>query len=518
MLSVALLVCAGAIVYDRSSPVERHEVLRGIYTPGFAPVPPSPGTAAAIRQLWNNLTSASGGSFLQHGLPTQAGALWLSLLVALAVGAHSPPRRSIYVDLLAMQALGFLFYNVLSFLDLLLRPAYVWLMDWVFTAVFAVSVYLIVRALWRTGRPSPERWTPVLPAHALVAIALLLFTIDLGAAAIRPPDDAGYFVNLGAQRLRERHLLPYGDPLLSGTAGAGYGPLLYVAHVPFQIALDPHGVNAQSSPMPPMGADSTYRLPTPLATKLCAIAFHTLGVIALFAIGRRYGSREIAWALVALYCGSAAIIGVGGDQYFVGGMTFISHIAPGALLLAAVALAHRPVAAGVTLVAATGCGFFPAFLVPAWAGHYWDRRADRWRFLIAVAVAGVALLAFVLAHSRPAHGRGLIGTILWDTFGHHSDPAGYGSSPFGFWGQRGGLRGWLAAPLAGASGLMAPMFLMFLVLALAGFPLARRRQGIAPLALVSAAIVIAANLIKIHSTGTYIAWFYGLLLAGLLLQ
>ena len=518
MVGVAVLVCAAAVLYDRSSPIERHEVLRGIYTPTFAPVPASPGIAAALSQLWTDLTARPGLEFLQGGLPAQSGALWLSLIVALAVAAHSPPRKSLYADLLAMQAIGFLFYNVLRFLDLLLRPAYVLLMDWVFSAVFAVSVYLLLRALWLAARPARQRWVPALPGHALAAVAILLFALDLGAAAVRPPDDAGYFVNLGAQRLRERHLLPYGDPLLSGTAGAGYGPLLYVAHVPFQVALDPQGVNAQSSPMPPMGADSTYRLPAPLATKLCAIAFHTLGVIALFAVGRRYGSSEIAWALVALYCGSANIIGVGGDQYFIGGMTFISHIAPGAVLLAALALAHRPAAAGTMLVAATGCGFFPAFLVPTWAGHYWNRKAERWRFLAAVAVAGAALLAFVLLFSRAAYGRGLIGTILWDTFGHHSDPAGYGSSPLGFWGQRSGVRGWLSRPLVGTSGLTAPMFVSFLALALAGFPLARKRPGVATLALVSSAVVIAANLIKIHSTGTYVAWFYGLLLVGLLLQ
>ena len=70
-------------------------------------------------------------------------------------------------------------------------------------------------------------------------------------ALVRTPDDAGYFVNLGAQRLRERGRLPYGDPLLTGTPGAAYGPVLYAAHVPFQVMVSPQPVNTRSTPQPP---------------------------------------------------------------------------------------------------------------------------------------------------------------------------------------------------------------------------------------------------------------------------
>jgi hypothetical protein len=138
------------------------------------------------------------------------------------------------------------------------------------------------------------------------------------------------------------------------------------------------------------------------------------------------------------------------------------------------------------------------------------------RFLLGLAAAGALLLAFVLLLSRPAGDRGLIGTILWDTFGHHSDPAGYGASPYGFWGQRTGLTGWLIQPLVGSSGLAAPVMLLFFAFAASCFFLARRR-GERELALLSAAVVIGATLVKIHSTGTYVAWYYGLLLLGLFL-
>jgi hypothetical protein len=46
---------------------------------------------------------------------------------------------------------------------------------------------------------------------------------------------------------------------------------------------------------------------------------------------------------------------------------------------------------------------------------------------------------------------------------------------------------------------------------------AARRRGARELALLSAAIVIGANVVKIHSTGTYVSWFYPFLLLGLFL-
>jgi hypothetical protein len=84
---------------------------------------------------------------------------------------------------------------------------------------------------------------------------------------------------------------------------------------------------------------------------------------------------------------------------------------------------------------------------PAWLGYYWRDRRARYRFAGACLVASVALLAFVYALSLPAPGLSKMGTFLRDSFGHHTDPAGYGSSPFGFWGQKGGIRQAIMTPL-----------------------------------------------------------------------
>jgi hypothetical protein len=514
---VAIAIAVGLLTGPSKLWQER-EILRQVYTPRFDPIPQMLPVTDLIAGLREHLRSERGQAFLRGWLPNQGGALWLALLVMLAIGFNfkrlNDPRN---VALVAMQALGFLFFDILRFLDVLNEPYAVTLMDWVFCGIVFVNLLLMGLAVWRVRRPLSSAWRPSLPARALASIAILMVSLDLFAAAVRPPDDAGFFVNLGGQRLRERGLLPYGDPLLTGTPAAGYGPLLYAAHVPFQFVFDPTPANEVSSPHPPLGADSTYVLPPSAATKLCTIAFHLLGLVALFRIGRAYGGPEIGWALVALYAGSAYVLGVGGETYFIGGMTFVSHIAPAAVTLAAFAAIDRPAIAAVLLTAAAGVGFYPAFLAPAWLGFYWDRPAARRKFFVALAVSGAILAAIVLLLSRPAGGRGLIGTILWDTFGHHTDPAGYGFSPFSFWGQRGGIRGWLMAPLVGTSGLTTPAFLAFVAFACGSFALTRRRPARA-LALTSAAVIIGANVLKIHPTGTYVAWFYPFLLIGFLID
>ena len=126
-------------------------------------------------------------------------------------------------------AIGFLLFNVMRFFDLLGDPTYFWVMDLVFTGIVAVSLSLIALAIWRVRHPHPAPWQPNLPARPLMALAILLLSMNVVTGLASPPDDAGFYTNLGAQRLRERGKFPYGDPLLTNSAGAGYGPLLYLA-------------------------------------------------------------------------------------------------------------------------------------------------------------------------------------------------------------------------------------------------------------------------------------------------
>jgi hypothetical protein len=510
LVILVLAALSGLALTQLSAP----EPLRQVYTPTYRHVPPAPPVKITVAHLWRDLRTPAGQSFLRRLLPNQAGVLWLSLVVSLLVAFDFDDLASSRnLELLTMQALGFTFFEITRFLRLLHDPVYVSLMDWVFSTIFALNVLLVARALWRLRRRSLSVWNPVLGARALMTLASILLVCDVAVALVRQPDDVGFFVNLGAQRLRERRALPYGDPLLTGSPGAAYGPLLYVAHLPFQLALSPTPVNTESPDVPRLGKESTYLLPLPLATKLCTIAFHVVGVIALFAIGARLRTLAVGWALVALYAGSAYVLGVGGDEYFIGGMTYVSHIAPTAATLAAFALLPSPALAGIALAVAAGVGFYPAFMAPAWLGYFWDHRPKRWAFATGFLITVGLIGTFVLLMSHPAGGRGLIGTIAWDTFGHHTDPKHYGFSPFSFWGQRSGIRGWFNRPLADASNFTTPLFVTFVGIVIGSFWLTRRRAP-SELALVTAVIAVAASLQKIHPTGTYVAWAYPFLLIG----
>ena len=519
MLVLSVAVVAAIIVlavWSGRGPQQR-ELLREVYSPTFDLLPPPASIADTVAQLRQDLASRAGQSFLARLLPDQAGVLWISIIVAFGIAFDfSRPRSSRNIDIILMLLLGAMLFDMMRFFRIRLVPPYFRLLDGVFTAIVILNGALLVRAVWRARSSETEDpWRPNVRGRALAAVAVILVACNVLVALAREPDDAGYFINLGAQRLRERGRLPFGDPLLTGTPGAAYGPVLYFAHVPFQFLIEPHSPNAISNARPPLGDIATYYLPPPLATKLCTITFHLTGLLALFIIGRRLtGEPDVGWALVALYCGSAFVLGLGGDQEFIGGMTFVSHIAPAALTLIAFACLPSPALAGALLAVGAGAGFYPAFMLPAWVGYFWRDRARCIRFVAGFALAAAVVGGSTFLLSRPADGRGRVGTILQDTFGHHTDPQGYGRSPFGFWGQREGIRRWIMTPLVGQSGLTTPAYALFYVLVTVTFLLARNASP-PQLALLTGAIAIAAALIKIQPTGTYVAWAYPFLLIGI---
>ena len=489
--------------------------LKQLYTPHYSGPPPQEPAAVSIGKIPQRLAAAvkaNRSPFLVSQRFVLGFSLAVMLLMAFDFRHPGNPRN---VDLLLMQAVGWSFYDILGFLDSLQDPTTRNYMDWVFTAVVVLSLALMIRALVRIYRPARISWRPRLGARTAMAIALVAVTADIGTALYRAPDDAGYFVNIGAQRFRERLKLPYGDPLLSATPAAAYGPLLYLAHVPFQMALAPQGVNATSTARPPIETEDVYFEPPILATKLCAIAFHLLGVFALFFAARSLTDSATAWTIVALYSSSAFVLGVGAADYSIGGVTFVSHIAPAAVTLLAFALLPRPAFSGAMLAAGIGVLFYPIFMVPAWLGYYWTNRERMTRFLIGFSLASLIIGAGVLGLSQPAHGRGLVGTIVYDTIGHQESPEAYGSSPFGFWGQRTGVRGWLMAPLAAGQSMTRPVVLVFFLGAAMMFFLAQHKTP-AQFALIIAAVAIGAELWKIHATATYVTWYFPFLLIGFL--
>ena len=166
-------------------------------------------------------------------------------------------------------------------------------------------------------------------------------------------------------------------------------------------------------------------------------------------------------------------MGVGGDREMINGITFASHIAPASMTMLAFAALPRPWWSGALLALATWTLFYPAFFFPAWAGYYWRSKPRLVAFLGGFALAGLAIGVPVLLRSQPIEGRGIVSTVMHETQGHQQDPHAYGSSPFGFWGQRGGIRAILREPLVAGQPNTAPAFLLFAAFVVGSFFLAR---------------------------------------------
>jgi hypothetical protein len=510
LLLLALLTVAGACARQ---PDEKQR-LESVYMPTFSRVPPREPVMKSLEALADDWHNGGGRTLLHDVLSPQGATVGVTIAVILLVGwNYRRLRAATNVDLLLLLAPGLLFFDVMRFFGVMGSPTYLNLLDWIFSAMFALSLGLLARAIRRALRASNEAWRPNLPTLVLLLFGTVLLAGNIQIALSRPPDDAGWFVNLGAQRLRERGRLPYGDPLLTGTPGAAYGPLLYAAHVPFQVLLSRDPVNAVSPARPNLVPGDPYYLPPTAATQICTAAFHVAGVIALFVAARRLASVHVAAGAVCLYCASLAVLGIGGREDQVAGITFASHIAPASMTLLAFSTLMTPSLSGALLAMSTGVGFYPAFMAPAWLGFYWNDRAARFRFVVGFGVAAAIIAGGVYAMSRPADTRSRLGTIMNDTFGHHTDPAGYGSSAFGFWGQREGVRRVFSTPLVGSSGLTTPAWLTFAAFLGATFFLALGRRP-SDLALLAGAVALAATLVKSHATGTYLAWYYPLLLLG----
>lgn len=513
MLAVA--VVAAVVIAQPGNRAHERLIPRHLEISTFPPAPQRASFGATVAQVWADLRQQSidGRSFFKTILPTESGTLWIALIIVIVVGLDTARILSpLNLELLSTLLVGVFMFNVMRFFDFLEDPVYFNVMDWVFTAIFVATLWLFGRALWRVWSAPDRRWRPNLPARTLMLLTLVLLTLNSLTVVIRDPDDAGFYTNLGGQRLRERARFPYGDQLITGSAAAAYGPVLFLAHLPFQFLLDPTPVNPDSPNHALMPGD-VYRLPPPLATQLATLTFHLLGVAALVMAARRLAGDQVAWGLAALYCGSAYVLGVGGPREMIGGLTFISHIAAPSLALIAFALLERPLLAGVALALSVATVFYPLFFIPAWIGYYWNDRQKLRRFVGGLALAALVVGGPVIALSRSAPGEGRLSTIVKETLGHHQSSAAYGEHLFGFWGGRGGVRHWLQRELVPGQAASTPVFLVVVAFAVWAFFPAR---GAAPqqLALLSAASAMLAVMWKILGTGVYVTWYFPFLLIG----
>ena len=302
------------------------------------------------------------------------------------------------------------------------------------------------------------------PTWLLIAILMLTLGLRYGLNAFDSNViDVGYAGVIGAHKI-VAGVTPYGTfPASCGHCDT-YGPLAYIADIPFEVAAPWHGT-----------WDS---LP---AAHAAASAFDVLCVLGLLTLGWRLGGVRLGIALATAWAAfpfTAYALESNTNDALVAGM-----------LIWGLVLAARPVGRGVMLGLAIAAKFTPAILILLWWRHPFPRgqHRDGWLWFGAGLILAVLLTGWVILLDGI---RGI--RAFWThTIGYQLGR----QTPFSIWGQHPGLR-----PVQ--LGLIA-------LVAIAAIALVRwpRERDLLSVAAFSGALMIGLQLTLTYWFYLYIPWF-----------
>jgi hypothetical protein len=335
--------------------------------------------------------------------------------------------------------------------------------------VYPVLLYLLGRSLWIGLRGRGEALRPVWPVAWMIIAALFLMGFRVGLnVADSGAIDVGFAGVAGADKI------VHGEPVYDNfpediSSGDTYGPVNYLAYVPFELVWPNSG---EWDDLP--------------AAHGAAIVFDVATFALLILIARRIrpgpeGDRLAATLAFgwAAYPYTAYVLESNSNDSLVA-----------ALLVATLFFAARPLARGALLASATWAKFVAAPLAPMYLTYRSGRRAAP-LFLAGFLALTVAVLLW------PALEPGLH-TFYDRTIGSQAGR----DSPFSIWGQTS------LEPLRTA--LLVALGLLSLTLALVP-----KSKSVIQLAALSAALLILLQLTLHHWFYLYIVWFYPLLLIAL---
>jgi hypothetical protein len=399
--------------------------------------------------------------------------LWLPLLVAFVVPFvdRRRPARLLHLDLAVLCAfsVSLAFFNGAA-------------IDVSVPLVYPLLAYLLARMVWiglrreTTRRVEPLRLAVPVPWLVVGVIFLLGFRIGLNVADSNVID-VGYAGVIGADRLSSGEQL-YGAFPRDNPYGDTYGPVNYLAYVPFVAALGWDGT----------GTDAA-------AAHGAAIAFDVLAVVLAFLLGRRARGPALGIALAYAWVSFPFTLYVANAN---ANDALVTVLVLGAVLAAAWSTRPLATAGRGALTALAGLTkFAPLALGPLLLTHRGEGERLRPAALVSyvVAFALVAALVFV-----PVLAGGGSLRAFWDaTLGYQLERG----SPFSVWGQWD--LGTAQQVVQGGAVLLA-----------VGLAFVPRRRDTVGLAALCAAILIALQLGVTHWSYLYIAWFFPLVMLAFL--
>jgi hypothetical protein len=396
--------------------------------------------------------------------------IWLPLCVLFLAPFIDPrrPLRLIHLDLLAL--LGFsasLFFFNKAEIGLSVG------------LVYPVLAYVFLRMLIAGFRPteSRDRLLPFAPRGLLVAgiVALVAFhtayiategkVIDVGLAGVIGADRITHGEDVYSPDFSQ------GLPPSSDVRGDVYGPVNYLAYVPFEGAFPWSGHWDEVS-----------------AARAAALGFELLTALALFGLGRRIRAGPEGTTLgIAL---SYAWLAFPFTMYTLGSSFNDSLVA--LLLVCCLLVLSSPPARGAASALAGLTKFGPLVLAPLFAAGHGERRA---RPLI---VFGVGFLITAAVVTIPLLPDGGFRELYDRSLGYQASRG----SPFSVWGQAPSLHFLQTISKILAVGLAALFFFV------------PRRRSTVQVAALAAALLIAVQLTANHWFYPYVVWFAPLVLVA----
>jgi Glycosyltransferase family 87 len=340
--------------------------------------------------------------------------------------------------------------------------------------VYPVLGYLLVRMLVAGFRPKRPRGrlVPIMPVWALALVVLFLVGFRVGMNMIDSNViDVGYSGVIGADSITHGHGLYNGTFPADNLHGDTYGPINYIAYIPFEQIFPWSG--------------TWNDLP---AAHAATIVFDLLTLLGLFRLGRRLRAGPAGTSLgVTLAFAWAAYP----YSLFVVSTNSNDSLVAALIVYALLALASPP-GRGILIALGGAAKFAPLALAPLFARGT-DALRSRRTLIAAVTIVVVFVVSFLpfIPHGG-VH-------ALWDrTFGSQLDR----NSPFSVWGQT--SLDWLHTAWEAC--------VVGLALLVAVLP---KRRSDVQVAALAAAVVIAFQIAADHWFYLYIVWFAPLVFVAL---
>ena len=418
--------------------------------------------SGAVLEAWTGpqvawtMTRGYAGAF---GRKSNALYIWIPLLVLFVVPFVDwrRPFRMRHLDLLVLGSLSIslAFFNHAN-------------LGGSVPTFYPPLLYLFARLTWiglRRERRPPEPLKLLVPATWLAVALVFLTGFRIGLNVTNSNViDVGYAGAIGADRITHGQAL-YGDFPKDNPSGDTYGPVNYLAYVPFELVAPWHG-----------------RWDDVPAAHIAAVFFDLLCIVGLFLLGRRIRGPTMGIALAYAWVTYPFTL-----------FALESNANDGlvaALLVMVLLAAARPALRGVLAALAGMAKFAPLALAPVLSTH---TRPGFWRFWLAfAATAAVALM--------PVWLQGDVRLFYDRTVGFQASR----DAPLSVW----GLYDW-----PHALQVAVQIFAIGFALLVAVLP---RRRDVIGLAALMGAILIALQLGATYWFYLYIEWFAPLALVALI--